>query len=181
MVKIKSLQFLVIPLTIFLIPTVSYSKDGTAVPDKTKIIAKAAKLQIPFIENQGQVKDKSVRFYANTFAGGVYVTEKGEIVYGLTKVESKGQGAKGEGLRAGDVAADFSLRKNVGRDPLSAPSKNVVSGVGAGSVPAHPSQNNVGQGLSLAKENNPEGFSYKGIALRETLIGAKEVKVKGER
>jgi len=63
------------------------------VSDKSAIMAKVAKLQIPFIENQGQVKDKRVKFYANTFAGNVYVTEKGEIVYGLVKAEGKGHGA----------------------------------------------------------------------------------------
>jgi len=42
---------------------------------------------MPFIENQGQVRDESVRFYANTFAGTVYVTDRGEIVYSLVKTE----------------------------------------------------------------------------------------------
>src|SRR3989338_376792 len=71
---------------ILLIPFVSYSKET---PDKNKVMAKVSKLAIPFIENQGQVKDKGVKFYANTFAGNVYVTEKGEIVYGLVKAEGK--------------------------------------------------------------------------------------------
>ena len=48
------------------------------------IMQKSANLQIPFIENQGQIKEKSVKFYANTFAGTVFVTTKGEIVYNLT-------------------------------------------------------------------------------------------------
>lgn len=30
------------------------------------MMKKAANLQIPFIENQGQIKDESVKFYANT-------------------------------------------------------------------------------------------------------------------
>jgi hypothetical protein len=51
---------------------------------------KLSVLQMPFIENRGQIKNKSVRFYANTFAGTVFVTDKGEIVYSLIK-EVKGQ------------------------------------------------------------------------------------------
>jgi hypothetical protein len=35
-------------------------------PDKKAILQKAVKLQIPFIENQGQIPDESVRFYAKT-------------------------------------------------------------------------------------------------------------------
>ena len=83
MSKSKVSISLCILISLLLIPVVSYSNNKLN-PDKNKIMAKAMSLQIPFIENQGQV-DKSVRFYANTFAGNVYVTEKGEIVYGLQK------------------------------------------------------------------------------------------------
>ncbi len=44
---------------------------------------------MPFIENQGQIRDKSVKFYAGTFAGTVFVTDKGEIVYSLIKTEDR--------------------------------------------------------------------------------------------
>ena len=43
---------------------------------------KLSGMQIPFIENKGQM-DKSVAFYAPTFAGTVFVTKKGELVYAL--------------------------------------------------------------------------------------------------
>ena len=39
-------------------------------------------LKVPFIANQGQ-HDQSVRFYAPTFGGTVFVTDDGEIVYSL--------------------------------------------------------------------------------------------------
>jgi len=45
-----------------------------------------AKLSIPFIQNEGQV-DKEVKYYANTFGGTVFVTQKGELVYSLPKHE----------------------------------------------------------------------------------------------
>ncbi|MBI5375432.1 MAG: SBBP repeat-containing protein [Candidatus Schekmanbacteria bacterium] len=71
-------------LLILLAPCFAFANTA---PDTSKIMSKAAKLQIPFIENQGQIQDKSVKFYANTFAGNVYVTDKGEIVYGLSNKE----------------------------------------------------------------------------------------------
>ena len=39
-------------------------------------------VRVPFVSNSGQV-DPAVAYYASTFAGTVYVTKKGEIVYSL--------------------------------------------------------------------------------------------------
>jgi hypothetical protein len=49
---------------------------------------KLAKVQIPFIANQGQ-SNKEIKFYARTFAGTVFVTETGRLVYSLPKFEDK--------------------------------------------------------------------------------------------
>jgi len=65
--------------------TIQYlSSTSTGEPklDKAEFVQKTKKLQIPFIDNNGQV-DKQVRFYANTFGGTVFVTKDGEIVYSL--------------------------------------------------------------------------------------------------
>jgi hypothetical protein len=56
-------------------------------PNK-KILEKAFKIQMPFIENQGQIADEQVRFYAKTFGGAIYVTKEGEMVYSFIKSES---------------------------------------------------------------------------------------------
>jgi len=48
-----------------------------------KILARAYDLQMPFIANAGQVSSE-VDFYVKTFAGSVYVTSDGEIVYTLS-------------------------------------------------------------------------------------------------
>ena len=40
-------------------------------------------LQIPFIENQGQVGDPAVAYYADTFACRVSVTRDGQVIYHL--------------------------------------------------------------------------------------------------
>ncbi|MEA2066811.1 MAG: hypothetical protein U9O65_06970, partial [Thermotogota bacterium] len=51
---------------IFFVLFFSYSAMGS-VPNKEdegKILNKVYKLQIPFIENKGQIKDKNVKYYA---------------------------------------------------------------------------------------------------------------------
>jgi Beta-propeller repeat len=58
----------------------------SSIPAATK--QKLAKVQIPFIANQGQ-SDEQVKFYARTFAGTVFVTETGELVYSFPKLEDK--------------------------------------------------------------------------------------------
>jgi len=68
--------------------------------DKSEVSTRIQKLNIPFILNQGQT-DKRVKFYANTFGGTIFVTEKGEIVCLLQKVErdSKAIRQKGRALK----------------------------------------------------------------------------------
>jgi len=64
--------------------------------DKSEVSTRIQKLSIPFILNQGQV-DKRVKFYANTFGGTVFVTEKGEMIYSLQKAERDRKALKQKG------------------------------------------------------------------------------------
>jgi hypothetical protein len=74
---------------IYLCPGIGRAKDSTESPlDNSKTLTKIQKLGIPFILNQGQT-DKRVKFYARTFGGTVFVTEKGEIMYSLPKVDQE--------------------------------------------------------------------------------------------
>jgi hypothetical protein len=68
------------PLTGF-----SHSAIGSAPTeeDKGEILSKFYSLQIPFVENQGQIKADGVRYYAKTLGGTVFVTKDGELVYSL--------------------------------------------------------------------------------------------------
>ena len=50
--------------------------------DKASFALKTARLQMPFIANNGQM-DEQVKFYAKTFGGTLFVTKEGEIVYAL--------------------------------------------------------------------------------------------------
>lgn len=65
--------------------------DAGSVTSKDAFRIKISGLQIPFIENQGQIKDKTVRFYADTFAGTVFITDQGEVVYDIMRPKGKGQ------------------------------------------------------------------------------------------
>ncbi len=67
---------------------VSIQVQGQEQINKAEVNQKIVKLHIPLIINEGQT-DKEVSFYANTFGGTVFVTKKGEVVYSLSKVESK--------------------------------------------------------------------------------------------
>ena len=83
---VRIVIFLLLVLTVPRLAESSPSGSQSAVPAATK--QKLAKVQIPFIANQGQ-SDKEVKFYARTFAGTVFVTETGELVYSFPKLEDK--------------------------------------------------------------------------------------------
>ncbi|MHB1042661.1 MAG: DUF7948 domain-containing protein [Eubacteriales bacterium] len=76
---------------------------------------KTASLRLPFIFNQGQIAGDSIKFYAKTFGGTVYVTMDGELVYSLPKFEEK----------ANDKAKD-RLFKHQAEDITSQP--NITKG-----------------------------------------------------
>jgi len=55
--------------------------------DKSLLMKHVLSRQIPFIENQGQIKDPSVKFYAALFDGTVVLNEKGDMVYTFIRKE----------------------------------------------------------------------------------------------
>ena len=57
--------------------------------NKEEILNKIRLLQIPFIENKGQIKDKRINYYAKTFAGHVFITADGQILYNFPKFKKK--------------------------------------------------------------------------------------------
>jgi hypothetical protein len=52
--------------------------------NKKEILNKFKTLQIPFIENKGQIK-KNVGYYAKTRGGTFFITKDGEMVYSLLR------------------------------------------------------------------------------------------------
>jgi len=87
----------------------NYSAIGAALKEKDKkeILNKAYTLQIPFIENKGQIKGESVKYYAKTFGGAVFVTKDGKLVYSLPKFETK-EKVKGWVIKESLVGASIS-------------------------------------------------------------------------
>jgi hypothetical protein len=65
----------------------SQSRNVKSHLDERTLFNKVSGLQIPFIENQGQIEDASVRFFANIFDGTVFVNDKGEMTYNFFKRE----------------------------------------------------------------------------------------------
>ena len=53
---------------------------------KNEILKQTMSMQLPFIENQGQIAGDQVRYYAKTFGGTAYVTQQGEMVYSFAGV-----------------------------------------------------------------------------------------------
>jgi hypothetical protein len=58
---------------------------GSVAKDENKrsILNKVHSLQIPFIENKGQINDEGVKYYAKTFGGTVFITRDGNLAYSL--------------------------------------------------------------------------------------------------
>jgi hypothetical protein len=54
---------------------------------------KMAAVKVPFIENQRQIGNDEVRFYARTFAGTIFVTRQNHLVYSLPLKNHKNAGA----------------------------------------------------------------------------------------
>ncbi|CAB1062870.1 hypothetical protein D1BOALGB6SA_7652 [Olavius sp. associated proteobacterium Delta 1] len=54
---------------------------------------KISAVQVPFIKNQGQIANDDVGFYAQTFAGTLFVTKENQLVYSLPKKDHKNAAA----------------------------------------------------------------------------------------
>jgi len=61
----------------------------TDVPAQALAATKLASARVPFIRNEGQIPHADVRFYAQTFAGTVFVTAGNELVYSLPQKTQK--------------------------------------------------------------------------------------------
>lgn len=74
-------------------------------------------LQIPFIENQGQIHD-DVKYYAQTFGGTVFITKDGKIIYRLPK-SSERENQKNHCEQRRDEAAPNSIVEKKGDASLA--------------------------------------------------------------
>jgi len=101
-------------LTAGLLAAVLSSCAIASAVDDTAILENVVKVQVPFIENQGQVEYEAVKFYANTFGGTVFIMNGGEIFYSLPKVEEK-KAVKGLTLKEKFVGGRVDVIKGEGK------------------------------------------------------------------
>lgn len=59
-----------------------------------EILDKVYALRIPFIENRGQIPNESLKYYAKTFGGSVFITGDGQIAYSLPHLSASTSEAK---------------------------------------------------------------------------------------
>jgi beta propeller repeat protein len=84
---------------------------------KEAVLQKAMRLQIPFIANEGQIPNEKVKFYANTFGGTVFVTDKGEMVYAFPGSQKEGERSQGWDLKEKLVGASAVAPEGVDPAP----------------------------------------------------------------
>jgi hypothetical protein len=51
--------------------------------DSNAVMQPAAAAQVPFIQNDGQIDDEAVGYYARLYSGTLFVTTSGDLVYSL--------------------------------------------------------------------------------------------------
>ncbi|WP_295102128.1 SBBP repeat-containing protein [uncultured Candidatus Kuenenia sp.] len=134
-----------------------FAQEGTGKPSNKAVNQKIRKLQIPFIANEGQA-DKKVAFYANTFGGTVFVTKEGEIVYALPK-------SANDNNRSLETGARIQKCRGELHSPDVIHDARQINDL---HPPTHKSQPPI------------SNKSLQGVALKETLVGAKVKGIKGE-
>lgn len=79
---------------------------------------RALAVDVPFVENRGQIVAGDVRYYARTFGGAVFVTGDGSLTYSLP-ANRPGKSARGWALRERPVGALRARPAGVGRAPTT--------------------------------------------------------------
>jgi hypothetical protein len=74
----------------FLVATSLFASRPPDDAQKSKILNKTYRMQVPFIENKGQLANQKVGFYAKTFNGTLFVEKNGTLTYNLPFNDKKG-------------------------------------------------------------------------------------------
>ena len=81
--KKASLWKVLVVITLMVFPALVFASKAPDDAKKAEILKQAYHIQIPFIENKGQINGEGVKYYAKTFGGTVFITKDGEMVYSL--------------------------------------------------------------------------------------------------
>jgi hypothetical protein len=87
---ISLLIFLVLGFSVLFLPTLVFPSNAPDEAQKEQLLNKAYRVQVPFIENRGQVESKEVRFYAKTLGGTIFVEKNGCLTYSLPAKDKRG-------------------------------------------------------------------------------------------
>jgi hypothetical protein len=153
----------------------------TRAPGEERVRERLSGVTIPFIENSGQTK-LAVAYYAPTFAGTVFVTREGQIVYSLPgeKVFTSGDPKIGDSPSKERVSASSS-RKSPGRNGGWTLTETVVGGK------AHPSTSDrAAAQVSYFLGNDPARWrsglpTFEGVSLGKVWPGISlELRARGK-
>ena len=125
-------------IMITLLPSLSLASTckEPAEVQKTKILHKACRMQIPFIENQGQLGSDAVSFYAKTFGGTFFVEKDGTLIYSFASKDIGGVVIKEvvteekievKGLEPSPTRINYFKGKDKSKWKTNIPSYNSVS------------------------------------------------------
>ena len=70
-------------IIVTLLPALVFANKPPDGAQKARIMNKTYRMQIPFIENRGQIENEDVSFYAQTFGGTLFVGKDGVLTYSL--------------------------------------------------------------------------------------------------
>ncbi len=107
-------------------PAAQAAGGASFLVDAPDLAARVADTTVPFIENRGQV-DPAVAFYARTFAGTVFVTHAGEVVYALPAAQEPDADAPLAPRERGSVCfASLDRGRENGPEPVLALRETLV-------------------------------------------------------
>ena len=174
-------------ITVMLFPTVVFASKYPDDVKKAKLLHKAYRIQIPFIENRGQVENSDVSFYAKTFGGTLFVEKNGTLTYSflsedkggvLIKEVLTGKKIKIKGLEPSPTRVNYFKGNDRSKWKTNIPSYvsillgEIYKGI---NLKLRAYGKNIEKRFSVLPEGNPEKIKIK-------LQGAKDLKVneKGE-
>ncbi|MDD4049051.1 MAG: hypothetical protein PHI90_09605, partial [Clostridia bacterium] len=155
-------------------------------PDKEEVIKKIKGTGVPFIHNEGQIKNSNIAYYANIFAGTVSITQDGEIIYGINSYKNiseekyKTQMVQEKILREKEAKQEKGTEKGIVSSIK--PDENLFGSnlcVIEKSVARSSKGNGEKNGIDYRPESKIEYQEREVKQFKEKLLGTKEITVKG--
>lgn len=179
---ISLLIFLLLGFSALFLPTSVFASNTTDEATKEQVLKKAYRVQVPFIENRGQVDNKEVRYYAKTFGWTILVEKNGSLTYSLPAKNKKGvvikeiftdKTVKLEGLEPSPTRVNYFIGKDKNTWKTNIPTYGNISlgeiykGI---ELKLKAYGNNVEKLFNVSPKENPKEIRIK-------VIGSKGLKV----